>query len=257
MAIHPTAIVDPGAEIDPSCEVGPFAVIGPKVKMGPRNVVGSHAVVDGDTRLGADNRIFPHAAIGGIPQDLKYRGEPTRLVIGDRNRFREFCTVHIGTEGGGGVTRIGSGCLLMANSHVAHDVQLGDGCILANCASLAGHVVVEDGVIFGGLSAAHQFTRVGRLAFISGMSGVGMDVAPFCTVSGSRGELSGLNTVGMQRAGMSEEEIGRIKEAYRLVFRSKLSLAEALAQLETELEGHPEVAHFVRFIQGSQRGLMR
>ena len=257
MAIHPTAIVAPGAEIDPSCEIGPYAVIGPRVKMGPRNTVGAHAVLDGDTTIGAENQFFPHAAVGGIPQDLKYRGEPTRLVIGDRNRFREFCTAHIGTGGGGGVTRIGSGCLLMANSHVAHDVQLGDGCILANCATLAGHVVVEDHVIFGGLSAVHQFTRIGRLAFISGMTGVGMDVAPYCTVSGSRGELAGLNTVGMQRAGMSDEQIGRVKEAYRLVFRSKLSLTEALARVKTELGGHEEIARFAGFIEASQRGIMR
>ncbi len=257
MAVHPTAVVAPGAEIDPSCEVGPYAVIGPKVKMGPGNAVGSHAVVDGDTTIGSGNRIFPHAAIGGIPQDLKYRGEPTRLVVGDGNRFREFCTVHIGTEGGGGVTRIGSGCLLMANSHVAHDVQLGDGCILANCASLAGHVVVEDRVIFGGLSAAHQFTRVGRLAFVSGMTGVGMDVAPYCTVAGNRASLAGLNTVGLQRAGMTEEQVARVKEAYRLVFRAKLPLEEALARVRAEVGSHPEIDHFVRFLEASERGLTR
>jgi UDP-N-acetylglucosamine acyltransferase len=257
MAIHPTAIVSPGAQIDPSSEIGPYAVIGPKVKLGPGTVVGAQATVDGDTTFGQGNRIFPHAAIGGIPQDLKYRGEPTRLVVGDRNQFREFCTVHIGTEGGGGVTRIGSGCLLMANSHVAHDVQLGDGCILANCASLAGHVVVEDHVIFGGLTAAHQFARVGRLAFVSGMSGVGMDVAPYCTVSGSRGELAGVNTVGLQRAGMGDEQIARVKEAYRVVFRSKMPVAEALAQVKAEMGAHPEIAHFVAFCEASTRGLMR
>jgi UDP-N-acetylglucosamine acyltransferase len=257
MPIHPTAIVSAGAGIDPSCEIGPYAVVGPQVKMGPRCVVGAHATVEGDTTLGADNRIFPHAAVGGIPQDLKYAGQPTKLVIGDRNRFREFCTVHIGTVEGGGVTRIGSGCLLMANSHVAHDVQLGDGAILANSVALGGHVVIEDHVIFGGLSAAHQFARVGRLAFISGMTGVGMDVAPYCMVSGNRGELAGLNTIGLQRAGMSDEQIGRIKEAYRVVFRSKLELKTALAQVEAELGAHPEIAHFVRFLEGSERGILR
>ncbi len=257
MSIHPTAIVEKGAEIDPSCEVGPYAVIGPMVKMGPRNTVGAHAVVQGDTTLGEGNRIFPHAAVGGIPQDLKYAGEPTKLVAGDRNQFREFCTVHIGTAGGGGVTRVGSGCLLMANSHVAHDVQLGDGCILANCATLAGHVVVEERVVIGGLSAAHQFTRIGRHAFVSGMTGVVMDVAPYCIVSGSRAELAGVNVVGLQRAGYSDEQIGRIKEAYRIVFRAKLDLKEALAQLKAELGGHLEIEHLIRFLEGSERGITR
>jgi UDP-N-acetylglucosamine acyltransferase len=256
MSIHPTAIVETG-QIDPSCEIGPYAVIGPKVKMGPRNVVGAHAIVDGDTTLGEGNRVFPHAAIGGIPQDLKYAGEPTKLVVGDRNRFREFCTVHIGTAGGGGVTRIGSGCLLMANSHVAHDVQLGNGCILANCATLAGHVVVEERVIIGGLSAAHQFTRIGRHAFVSGMTGVVMDVAPYCIVSGSRAELAGVNAIGLQRAGYTDEQIGRIKEAYRIVFRSKLELKEAVAQLKAELGAHPEIEHLVQFLEGSERGITR
>ena len=257
MAVHPTAIVAPGAEIDPSCEIGPYAIIGPNVRMGPRNTVGAHAVVDGDTTIGSGNRIFAHAAVGGIPQDLKYAGEPTKLVIGDGNRFREFCTVHIGTAGGGGVTRIGDGCLLMANSHVAHDVQLGNGCILANCATLGGHVVVEDRVTIGGLSAAHQFARIGRHAFVSGMTGVVMDVAPYCTVSGSRAEMAGVNVIGLQRAGYADEQIGRIKEAYRIVFRAKLELKEALAQLRAGMGAHPEIAHFIRFLEGSERGITR
>ena len=168
MAIHPTAVVDKRAELDSTVEVGPFAVIGPKVKIGPRTRVGPHAVIEGDTTIGEGNVIFQFAALGAIPQDLKYAGEATRLVIGNANQIREFATVHIGTAGGGGVTRLSNGCLLMANSHVAHDVQLGDGCILANSVALAGHVSVEDHVIFGGLSAVHQFTRIGRLAFVSG-----------------------------------------------------------------------------------------
>jgi UDP-N-acetylglucosamine acyltransferase len=257
VAIHPTALVAPGAEIDPSCEIGPYAVIGPKVKLGPRSTVGAHAVLDGDTTLGAGNRIFPHAAIGGIPQDLKYAGEATKLVIGDGNQFREFCTVHIGTAGGGGVTRIGDGCLVMANAHVAHDVQIGDGCILANCATLGGHVIVEDRATIGGLSAAHQFTRIGRNAFVSGMTGVVMDVAPYCTVSGSRAELAGVNVVGLQRAGYGDEQIGRIKEAYRIVFRARLDLQEALSQLRSEMGTHAEIAHLIRFLEDSGRGITR
>ncbi len=257
MAIHPTAVVEKGAELDPSCEIGPFAVIGPHVRMGPGCVVKSHAVVTGRTTLGAGNRVFPHAVLGEIPQDLKYRGEATELVIGDRNTFREYATVNLGTAGGGGVTRIGSGGLFMAQSHVGHDCQIGDGAIIANSVAFAGHVVVEDHVHFGGLSAAHQFTRIGRLGFVSGMTGVAMDVAPYCMASGNRAELAGLNTIGMQRAGMTEEQIGRVKQAYKIVFRSNLQLAEAIAQLDAELGTHPEIAHFVTFLRGSQRGLTR
>ncbi|ACG72377.1 acyl-(acyl-carrier-protein)--UDP-N-acetylglucosamine O-acyltransferase [Anaeromyxobacter sp. K] len=257
MAIHPTAIVEAGAQVDPSCEIGPFAVIGPLVRMGPGNSVGPHAVVTGRTTLGASNRIFPHAVIGGIPQDLKYRGEDTALVIGDRNTFREFATVNLGTAGGGGVTRIGSGGLFMASSHIGHDCQVGDGAIIANSVAIAGHVLIEDHVHFGGLSASHQFCRVGRLAFVGGMTGVAMDVAPYCTVAGARGELAGLNAIGMQRAGLTEEQIGRVKQAYKIVFRSSLGLAEAIAQLEAELAGHPETDHFIAFLKGSQRGITR
>ncbi|ABC80860.1 acyl-ACP--UDP-N-acetylglucosamine O-acyltransferase [Anaeromyxobacter dehalogenans] len=257
MAIHPTAIVEAGAQVDPSCDIGPYAVIGPLVRMGPGNSVGAHAVVTGRTTLGASNRIFPHAVIGGIPQDLKYRGEDTALVIGDRNTFREFATVNLGTAGGGGVTRIGSGGLFMASSHIGHDCQVGDGAIIANSVAIAGHVLIEDHVHFGGLSASHQFCRVGRLAFVGGMTGVAMDVAPYCTVAGARGELAGLNTIGMQRAGMTEEQVGRVKQAYKIVFRSSLGLAEAIAQLEAELAGHPETDHFIAFLKGSQRGITR
>ncbi len=257
MPIHPTAVVEPGAQVHPSCQVGPFAVIGPQVVLGPDNVVGAHAVISGRTTFGAANRVFPHAALGGIPQDLKYRGEDTALVVGDRNTFREFTTVSLGTAGGGGVTRLGSGSLFMANSHVGHDCQIGDGAIIANSVALAGHVVLEDHVHFGGLSACHQFCRVGRLAFVGGMTGVAMDVAPYCTVAGSRGELVGLNTVGMQRAGMSEAAVGRVKQAYKIVFRSNLGLAEAIAQLRAELPGHPEIEAFAAFLEGSQRGITR
>ncbi|HTN53116.1 MAG TPA: acyl-ACP--UDP-N-acetylglucosamine O-acyltransferase [Anaeromyxobacter sp.] len=257
MAIHPTAILESGAQVDPSCEIGPYAVVGPHVVMGPGNTLGAHAVVTGRTTLGAGNRVFPHAVIGEIPQDLKYRGEPTTLVIGDRNSFREFSTIHPGTAGGGGVTRIGSGCLFMANSHVGHDSQVGDGAIVANSVAIAGHVLIEDHVHFGGLSAAHQFCRIGRLAFVGGMTGIAMDVAPYCTVAGSRAELAGLNTIGMQRSGMTEEQVNRVKQAYKIVFRSNLGLSEAIAQLEAELPGHPEIDHLVRFLKGSQRGITR
>jgi UDP-N-acetylglucosamine acyltransferase len=257
MAIHPTAVVEPGAQVDPTCEIGPFAVIGPHVKLGANNVVAAHAVVTGHTTLGAGNRVFPNAVLGEIPQDLKYRGEPTRLEIGDRNTFRECATINLGTVGGGGVTVIGNGCLFMAYSHVGHDCRIGDGAIIANSVALAGHVILEEHVHMSGLAAAHQFCRIGRLAFVSGLTGVAMDVPPYCTVAGPRAELAGLNTVGLQRAGMTEEQVGRVKQAYKIVFRSNLGLAEAIAQLEAELGTHPEIAHFITFVKGSQRGITR
>jgi UDP-N-acetylglucosamine acyltransferase len=258
MAIHPTAVVAAGAEIDPTCEIGPFAVIGPQVKMGPRNVVGAHAVIEGDATFGEANRVFPHACIGQIPQDLKYRGEKTKIVIGSKNQFREFITVHIGTAGGGGVTRIGNGCLLMANSHVAHDCQVGDGSILANSVALAGHVTLEDHAILGGLSGVHQFTRVGRYVFASGGAVIVQDVAPYCVVQGDRATVAGLNIVGLQRAGFSEEQLGRVKDAYKIVFRQKLGLKEACAQLSAQYAGAPEIEHLVRFLEGvGERGLVR
>jgi UDP-N-acetylglucosamine acyltransferase len=257
MAIHPTAVVEPGAQVDASCEIGPYAVVGANVKLGARTVVAAHGIVTGHTTLGEGNRVFPHAVIGEAPQDLKYRGEPTALVIGDRNTFRECVTINLGTVQGGGVTTIGNGCLFMAYSHVGHDCRIGDGAIIANSVALAGHIELEDHVHISGLAAAHQFCRIGRLAFVSGLTGVVMDVPPYCTVVGARAELAGLNTVGMQRGGMTEEQIGRVKQAYKIVFRSNLGLAEALAQLEQELGTHPEIAHFLSFVKSSQRGITR
>jgi UDP-N-acetylglucosamine acyltransferase len=256
MAIHPTAVVEPGAELDSGCEVGPYAVVGGQVKAGPGCTIGAHAVLSGHTTLGRDNRVFPFAHLGGVPQDLKYRGEPTRLEIGDRNTFREYVTVNLGTVGGGGVTVIGSGCLFMANAHVGHDCRIGDGAIIANSVALAGHVTLEDHVHFSGLAAAHQFTRVGRLAFVSGLTGVTMDVAPYTTVTGARAELAGVNVVGLQRAGFTEEQTGRVKQAYKVLFRSGLPLAEAIKELEAEA-GFPEIGHLVGFLKASQRGVTR
>ena len=256
MAIHPTAVLEPGAQVDPSCEIGPYAVVGREVKAGPGCTIGAHAVISGHTSLGRENRVFPFAHLGGVPQDLKYRGEPTRLTIGDRNTFREYVTINLGTVGGGGVTVIGSGCLFMANAHVGHDCSIGDGAIIANSVALAGHVTLEDHVHFSGLAAAHQFIRVGRLAFVSGLTGVTMDVAPYTTVTGARAELAGLNAVGLQRAGFSEEQLSRVKAAYKVLFRSGLPLAEAITQLEAEA-GHPEIGHLVAFLKASQRGITR
>jgi UDP-N-acetylglucosamine acyltransferase len=257
MPIHPTAVVDKHAELDSSVEVGPFAVIGPKVKIGRGTRVGPHAVIEGDTTIGRDNQIFQFASVGAIPQDLKYAGELTRLLIGDQNSIREFATVHLGTAGGGGVTRVGNHCLLMANSHVAHDVQLGDYCILANSSALAGHVVVEDHVSFGGLSAVHQFTRIGRLAFVSGGAMVTQDVPPYVTVQGDRAEVVGINTVGLTRAHFKDEQQARVKNAFKILYRSKLGFREAIAHVRAEHGGHEEIDHLVAFLENSERGIAR
>lgn len=255
--VHPTAVIAEGAELDDGVEVGPYAIIGPNVRLGRGTTVGAHALADGHTTLGRDNRIFPHAVVGQVPQDLKYRGEPTRLEIGDGNVFREFSTVHIGTAGGLGVTRVGNGNLVMAYAHVAHDCTLGDSNVLANCATLAGHVRVDDHVVLGGLTAVHQFVRLGSYAFISGGSMVAMDIPPYCTAQGDRATLAGLNTVGLSRHGFAKEQVRRIKAAYRTIFRSKLGLKEALSQVRAEFEQHPEVELFVSFIEKSERGVAR
>jgi len=255
--VHATAIVHPEAQLDPTVEVGPYAVIGPKVRIGPGTRVGPHAVIEGDTTIGARNRVFQFASVGADPQDLKYAGEATKLVIGDDNLIREFTTLHIGTAGGGGTTRIGNKNLFMAYSHVAHDCQIGNGCVLANSAALAGHVEIGDHVIMGGLSAVHQFTRIGKHAFIAGGAMVGMDVPPYCTAQGDRAELVGLNTVGLARHGFSEDQIGRVKDAYKILFRSKMGLNEALSKLKAEHGGHSEIDHLIDFLNASKRGVTR
>jgi UDP-N-acetylglucosamine acyltransferase len=257
MSVHPTAIVAPGARLHPSVEVGPYAVIGPQVEIGAGTVVGPHAVIEGRTRLGQRNRVFQFASVGAQPQDLKYAGEDSALEIGDENLIREFTTLHKGTTGGGGVTRIGNRNLFMAYAHVAHDCQVGGGCVFANSATLGGHVEVGDHVILGGLAAVHQFTRLGQHAFIAGGSMVVMDVPPFCTAQGDRAELAGVNSIGLARHGFSEEQISRVKEAYRILFRSKLPLEDAVERLRTELGDQIEIQVLLGFVTTSQRGLTR
>jgi UDP-N-acetylglucosamine acyltransferase len=257
VSVHPTALVAPGAVIDPTAELGPYVVIGPKVRIGAGTKVGAHTVIEGDTTIGARNHIYHLASIGADPQDLKFAGEDTQLVLGDENLVREFTTLHKGTTGGGGVTRIGNKNLFMANSHVAHDCVVGSGCVLANSVALAGHVQLGNHVIVGGLSAVHQFTRLGDHAFIAGGAMVVMDVPPYCTAQGDRAELAGLNTVGMTRHGFSDEQIARVKEAYRILFRSKLGLNEALANVKAQHGGHAEIDALLDFIANSRRGITR
>lgn len=257
MSVHPTAIVHPEAQLHASVEVGPYAVIGGRVRIGAGTRVGAHTVIDGDTRIGERNRIFHLASVGAQPQDLKYAGEDTKLVIGDDNIIREFATLHIGTAGGGGITRVGDKNLFMAYSHVAHDCVVGSGCVFANGATLAGHVVIGDHAILGGLSAVHQFTRLGNHCFVAGGAMVAMDVPPYCTAQGDRAELAGLNTVGLTRHGFSDEQVSRVKDVYRILFRSKLALNEALAKAKAEHGGHAEVDLMLDFIASSKRGITR
>jgi UDP-N-acetylglucosamine acyltransferase len=257
MSVHPTAIVAPGARLHPSVEVGPYAVIGPSVAIGAGTTVGPHAVIEGRTRIGERNRVFQFASVGAQPQDLKYAGEDSALEIGNENLIREFTTLHKGTTGGGAVTRIGDGNLFMAYSHVAHDCQVGSGCVFANGATLGGHVEVGDHAILGGLAAVHQFTRIGRHAFLAGGTMVVMDIPPFCMAQGDRAELVGVNSIGLARHGYSEEQIGRVKEAYRILFRSKLPLEEAVERIRTELGNPTELQVLLGFVTSSQRGLTR
>jgi len=257
MSVHPTAIVAPGARLHATVEVGPYSVIGPQVEIGAGTRVGPHAVIDGRTRLGERNKVFQFASVGAPPQDLKYAGEDSALEIGNENLIREFTTLHKGTKGGGGVTRIGDRNLFMAYAHVAHDCQVGNGCVLANAATLGGHVEVGDNVILGGLAAVHQFTRIGNHAFVAGGTMVVMDVPPFCIAQGDRAELAGINSIGLARHGFDEDRIARVKEAYRILFRSKLPLEEAVERLRTELGDQSEIQTLLAFVTTSQRGLTR
>ena len=255
--IHPTAIVAAGAELDTGVTIEAYAIIGARVRIASGTRVGPHAVVDGRTTIGRDNQIFHHASVGAVPQDLKYRGEDSELIIGDQNTIREFATLHTGTEGGGMVTRVGDRNLIMNYSHVAHDSQVGSCVIVANGAQLAGHVTVEDYVVVGALVGIHQFVKIGESAILGAGAMVSQDVAPFCNATGDRACLHGLNLVGLRRRGFSNETIREIKRAYRIIFQSGLKLADAIARARHELTLTPEVSHFLSFIESSERGVCR
>jgi UDP-N-acetylglucosamine acyltransferase len=251
--IHPTATIAEGATLGNNVTVGPYTVIGPEVTIGDDTTIGSHTLIEGVTSIGRENRIFSHAVIGSIPQDLKYRGERVRLEIGDRNTIREFTLINPGTEGGGGLTRIGSDNLLMGYVHVAHDVLIGDGCILANAATLAGHVELGDHVVVGGMTPIHQFVHIGDYAMIAGASALSQDIPPYCLAEGNRAVLRGLNLTGLRRK-LERPEIDALKSAYRLLFESGKPLRE---QAEKIYEEHPEeaVRKLCRFILDSRRGI--
>ncbi len=255
--VHPTADIDPSAKIGKNLQIGAYSIVGAEVTLGDDCVLMPHSVVQGPSTLGAGNRIFPFACLGMEPQDLKYAGERTTLEIGDGNTFREGVTVHRGTAGGGGITRIGSGDLLMAGTHIAHDCQVGSNVIFANAATLAGHVTVEDGATIGAFSGVHQFCRIGRQAYIGGYSVITQDALPYVLTVGNRAKSYGINVIGLERKDFPAESIRDLKHAYRILFRSHLALEEALARLQNEIPDGSEVRHLISFIRKSQRGVIR
>lgn len=255
--IHKTAIVDSTADLHSSVEVGPYCVIGPRVTIEKGTKLGSHVVIDGWTRIGEGCRIFQFASIGAIPQDLKYKGEESWVILGNHNIIREFVTINRGTSQSGGKTIIGNNNLFMAYSHVAHDCKIGNHVILANVATMAGHIQIEDYAIVGGLVAVHQFVRIGCHSIIGGGSGANQDIPPYTMANGQRAKLFGLNTVGLKRHHFSNEAISNLKKAYRIIFRSGLTIHKALEQTQREVSNSPEVYHLIHFIQASERGITR
>jgi UDP-N-acetylglucosamine acyltransferase len=255
--IHPTAQVDAGARIGAGTTVGAYSIIGADVVIGDECVIHPHAVIEGPTSIGARNRVFPFACIGMEPQDLKFGGERTTLEIGDGNTFREGVTVHRGTTGGGGVTRVGSHCLLMAATHIAHDCVVADRVIFANAATLAGHVIIEPGATIGAFSGVHQFCRIGAHAYIGGYSVITQDAMPFVLTVGNRAQSHGINVIGLQRKQFTDDAIRSLRRAYRTLFRSHQSLEAAIEKVRDEFSGQDEVEQLLAFIQSSTRGVIR
>ena len=249
--IHATALIEPGAELADDVVVGPFCVVGSRVRLSPGVRLESHVVVTGRTTIGDACQVFPFACLGHRPQDLKWSGEETELVVGARNQIREHVTMHPGTAGGGGVTRIGDGGLFMAAIHVAHDCQIGDGVIMANNATLGGHVTIGDHSVLGGVCAIHQYVRIGRQAMIGGLAGVEHDVIPYGTVLGNRARLVGLNMVGMKRRGASREEVHEVRSAYRLLFQGEGAFADRVEAARRRFAHQPRVMEIIAFIDGA------
>lgn len=258
MAIHPTAIVDSAAKIDSRAEIGPYCVIGPGVVIGPGTRVGPHTVIEGPTVIGENNRIGNHCSLGAPPQDLGYKDEPTKLVIGNSNFLGDYVQVSRGTtKTAAQTTTIGNHTFLMAYCHVGHDTTVGDHVIAANAVQLAGHVTVEERVVFGGLVAIHQFARVGRFAMVAGGSVTSMDIPPFCRVGGFGCPVYGLNAIGLKRNGFDRDQIKRLREAYKLLFRSGTPLEKALAAIESDYKDSPAAQHWVTFFRTTKRGVVR
>ena len=256
--IHPTAVIDPKAELGEAVEVGPYTVIEREVIIGQGTQIGPHVVIREGTRIGKGNQIYQFSSIGEAPQAVAYRGEPTTLQMGDHNIIREFVTLHRGSVKGGGKTVLGNENFIMAYSHIAHDCQVGNQVVMANGATLGGHILIEDHAIIGGLAAVHQFCQIGAHALISGLTGVSQDVPPYMMAAGSRAKLYGLNSVGLKRHNFSEETLRALKKAYRIIFRSGLTLEKAMKRVgEDEISQLPEIQHLLHFIQRSKRGISR
>jgi UDP-N-acetylglucosamine acyltransferase len=256
--IHPTAIIDPAARIPASCTVGPFCIVGEDVEIGERCELLSHVVLKGPTKIGANNRVFPFATLGLEPQDLKFKGEKTRLEIGDNNVIRESVTVHRGTPAGSGTTRIGSNCLIMAYAHIAHDCEIADNVIMANAATLAGHVTVEEYAVVGALCPVHQFVRIGAYSYVGGGTTITQDVLPFSLTSAKREvHAFGMNSVGLERKGFSKERLRRIHSAYRILLSSKMNVGDSLAKIKAQGDLGEDVERLVRFVEGSERGILK
>jgi UDP-N-acetylglucosamine acyltransferase len=255
--IHPSAVVATGARLGGDCHVGPYCVVGGEVTLGDGVRLESHVVVDGRTEIGDESHLYPFVSVGLASQDLKYRGEPARTLVGRRCRVREFVTVHRGTEGGGGVTSVGDDCLVMAQAHVAHDCRVGDKVIMANGATLAGHVTVEEGANIGAYSGVHQFCRVGREAYVGGYSVVVKDALPFALTVGNHAKCFGLNHVGMKRRGYPQAAIDTLHHAFRLLLNSRLNTTQAIERIRAEIADSPEVELLARFIETSERGVVK
>ena len=258
MPIHPTAVVEAGARIPDSCIVGPFCLVGPEVEMGEHCELISHVVLQGPSKLGSHNRIHPFAVVGVGPQDLSYKGEPTRLEIGDHNEIREYVTIHRGTIKGGQLTKIGSNCLIMAYAHIAHDCFIADNVIMANAATLAGHVKVEEWAVVGALSPVHQFVTVGAHAYIGGGTTITQDVMPFSKTCAVRDvHAYGANSIGLERRGFSKERIRAIQRVFRLLLAAKLNTTQALERIVRDVEQTEDVQMLVEFIRRSERGVIK
>ena len=259
MPIHPTAIIDSSCDISPDSVIGPYCIIGPETRIGTGTILDSHVCVHGWTSIGQRCHLYSHCSLGTDPQDLKYRGEPTYLKIGNDNVIREFATLNRGTRGGHGITTVGNNNFLMAYSHIAHDCVVGDYVIMANAGTLAGHVFVGDHATVGAFSAVHQFCRVGPHAFIGGFSVITRDALPFIKTVGERNQakIYGINTMGLQRKNFSEQSIAELKQVYRIFFRSKMNTGDALKKVKETQWTAPEVATLIEFIETSERGFIR